>query len=187
MTIGQVTVYHKAQFSRRDTFCLSPVSTDTVNSLRCIQPNIKIMYNKIMKTNHLLILLILGIALGLAACTIYPSTPPTAVPQSTSPETVSSPPVVPSELPAVENNFSKTGAVVSREDGWYIFWDEPGRLALNLKLIFTPQSICLLGGEKKDCGLINMGPQSYDRANVEGNQNNGQLTVTKLEELSLPQ
>jgi len=86
-----------------------------------------------------------------------------------------------------KGNFSKKGAVVAREDGWILVWDEPGRMAMNIKLKFTDQSVCILGGEKKDCGLINMGPQSYDYASVEGNESGDEVTVGKLEELKLQQ
>jgi len=92
-----------------------------------------------------------------------------------------------SETSPTQGNFSKKGAVFAREDGWTLLWDEPGRMAMNVKLKFTDQSICILGGEKKDCALINMGPQSYDYASVEGNRDDGEVTVIKLEELKLPQ
>lgn len=92
-----------------------------------------------------------------------------------------------SETSSVKGNFSQKGAVFAREDGWVLIWDEPGRMAMNVKLKFTDQSTCILGGEKKDCGLINMGPQSYDYASVEGNKSGDEVMVTKLEELKLPQ
>lgn len=102
--------------------------------------------------------------------------------QSTKPESTAKP-----ETPSAKGNFSKKGAVVAREEGWVLIWDEPGRMAMNVKLKFTDQSVCILGGEKKDCALINMGPQSYDYASVEGNRSNDEVTVIKLEELKLPQ
>lgn len=101
--------------------------------------------------------------------------------QSTPPESA-----MKSEKSSTKGNFSQAGALMAREDGWTLLWDEPGRMAVNIKLKFTDQSICYLGGEKKDCGLINMGPQSYDRVSVEGNRTGDEVTVTKLEELKLP-
>lgn len=92
-----------------------------------------------------------------------------------------------SESTTAKGNFSKEGALFVAEERWTLLWDEPGRLALNVKLKFTDQSICYLGNEKKDCGLINMGPQSYDRVNVEGNRIDDEVTVIKLEEVPLPQ
>lgn len=80
-------------------------------------------------------------------------------------------------------NFSKKGAAVAQEDGWVLIWDEPGQMAANVKLKFTDQSTCILGGEKKDCGLINLGPESYNRASVEGNRVGDEVTVIKMEEL----
>jgi len=56
---------------------------------------------------------------------------------------------------------------------------------MDAKLKFTDQSICILGGEKKDCGVISMGPQSYDYVSVEGNKSDGEVTVIKFEELKL--
>lgn len=129
-----------------------------------------------MKISYLLLLLVLS--LGFGACQIYPFNPkpsPTATASPASP--------TPSTPPALESNFSKQGALVAREDAWYLVWDEPGNPAANAKLNFTPQSICLLGGENKDCGLINNGPESYDRVSLEGNNNNNEVTVIKVEEL----
>lgn len=90
------------------------------------------------------------------------------------------------ESTIAKGNFSREGAVMAREEGWILLWDEPGRMAMNVKLKFTDQSVCILGGEEKDCALINMGPQSYDRVKVEGNRTGDEVTVTKLEELKLP-
>lgn len=101
--------------------------------------------------------------------------------QSTKPESTAKP-----ETPSIKGNFSKKGAVAAREDGWTLIWDEPGRMAMNVKLKFTDQSICFLGGEKKDCGLINMGPQSYDFVSIEGDRSDSEVMVIRLEELKLP-
>jgi len=92
-----------------------------------------------------------------------------------------------SETPSTKGNFSQKGAIFAGEDGWVLLWDEPGRMALTVRLIFTDKSTCIFGGEEKDCGLINMGPESYDYASVEGDRDDGEVTVIKLEELKLPQ
>ena len=92
-----------------------------------------------------------------------------------------------SVMPTIKVNFSKKGTLLAREDGWIFLWDEPAQLALNVKLKFTEQSVCVFGGEEKDCPLINMGPESYDYVSLEGNRNDGEVTVVKLEELKLPQ
>jgi hypothetical protein len=84
-------------------------------------------------------------------------------------------------------NFSKKGTLLSREGGWVFLWDEPGRLAANVKLTFTNQSTCLFGGQEVDCDSLNNGPETYDYVGLEGNQTNGEVTVLRLEELELPQ
>lgn len=139
----------------------------------------------------LLAIVVLGIAIGGAAYGLYRYTGQKS--ESLEPTTVKSTTTVPksneqepkgkSAAPAIKGNFSKKGAVFAREDGWTLLWDEPGKLALNVKLKFTDQSICILGGEKKDCGLINMGPESYNRASVEGDRVGDEVTVIKMEEL----
>jgi len=86
---------------------------------------------------------------------------------------------------SLEANFSKRGSLMTREEGWIFLWDEQGRLALTVKLNFADNSVCYLGGAKKDCGLINMGPESYDIVQVEGNRSDGEVTVIKLEELKM--
>jgi len=90
-----------------------------------------------------------------------------------------------SELLA-KGNFSQKGTLIGQEDGWVLMWDEPGRLALNVKLKFTDQSICLLGDEEKDCALLNMGPESYEYVSVEGDKTDNEVIVIKLEESKLP-
>jgi len=90
-------------------------------------------------------------------------------------------------MPTIKVNFSKKGTLLIREDGWIFLWDEPGQLALNVKLKFTEQSVCIFGGREKDCPLLNVGPESYDYVSLEGNRNDGEVTVVKLEELKLPQ
>lgn len=87
------------------------------------------------------------------------------------------------ETSSAKGNFSHQGALIAKEDGWILLWDEPGRMALNVKLKFTDQSVCIFGGEKKDCGLINLGPESYNRASVEGDRVDDEVTVIKMEEL----
>jgi len=94
--------------------------------------------------------------------------------------------VLESGIPTEKGNFSQTGNLSAQEDGWSLVWDEPGRMALNVKLKFTEQSSCILGGEKKDCGLLNKDEGSY-YISVEGNRNEDEVTVIKLEEQQPPQ
>ena len=112
---------------------------------------------------------------------------PTAKPTTVAPTSKEPEQKEKSETPSTKGNFSQKGAIFAGEDGWVLLWDEPGRMALTVRLIFTDKSTCIFGGEEKDCGLINMGPESYDYASVEGNRDDGEVTVIKLEELKLPQ
>ncbi len=52
-----------------------------------------------------------------------------------------------SETPSAKANFSQEGALFAKDDGWVLLWDEPGRLALNVRVKFNNQSGCYLGGE----------------------------------------
>lgn len=123
-----------------------------------------------------LIIVIAGIAIGVGVYTLSSNKKPTTPASPTS-----------SEASSIKANFSKEGAFFAREDGWILLWDEPGRLALTVKVNFTDQSECFLGGEKKDCALINMGPESYDRVSLVGNRSGDEVTVTKLEEVKMPE
>lgn len=144
---------------------------------------------------ELLVIIVLGVVIGVGAYAAYNnlgekevlptlkekiSEPAeiTGTAKLTTPESTTKPGV-----PLAKGNFSKKGSLFAREDGWTLLWDEPGKLALNVKLKFTDQSVCILGGEKKDCGLINMGPESYNRASVEGDRVGDEVTVIKMEEL----
>jgi hypothetical protein len=91
------------------------------------------------------------------------------------------------QTPSVVVNFTQQGSLFVRDGSWVFLWDEPGQIALNVKLKFTDQSDCILGGEEKDCGLINNGPEDYDYVSLEGNREGDEVTVVKLEELELPQ
>ncbi len=131
----------------------------------------------------LIIIVIIGVVIGVVVYTVQTKSVPAI--ETAKPTTQASP--ANSEAPSVKANFSKEGAFFARDDGWTFLWDEPGRLALNVKVKFTDQSVCLLGGEKKDCALINMGPKSYDRVSLEGERNGDEVTATKLEEVKMPQ
>lgn len=139
------------------------------------------------KGNILPIILFGGLILGILAFVVYQSggkITPAGI-ETGKPTTQASP--TNSETPSVKANFSHEGALFAKENGWTFLWDEPGRLALNVKVKFTSKSICILGGEKKDCALINMGPESYDRVSLEGERSGDEVTAIRVEEVKMPQ
>ncbi|MBU1000001.1 hypothetical protein KKE78_01210 [Patescibacteria group bacterium] len=91
------------------------------------------------------------------------------------------------EPSSVKSNFSHEGAFFAGEDGWVFLWEEPGQLALTVKVKFTGQSVCRLGGGEKDCALISTGPESYDRVILEGERVGDEVTAIKVEEVKMPQ
>ncbi len=144
----------------------------------------------------LLIIVIIGVIVGVLVFILSNNqskekiTRPTPVPATEAGKPTAPTSPTNSETPSIiKSNFSHEGALFAQEgeDGWTFLWDEPGRLALNVKVKFTNQSICYLGGEKKDCALINMGPESYDRVSLEGERNGDKVTVAELEEIKMPQ
>lgn len=152
----------------------------------------------------LLIILLVGVLIGVGIYflssgsalplktteTIKPTAPASQISPTSTPSIPVSPTLASSkqtEASSITVNFSHTGSVFAQDDGWTFLWDEPGRLALNVKLKFIDQSVCYFGGEKKDCGSINMRPESYDHVALEGKRNGDEVTVIRLEELKLPQ
>lgn len=95
--------------------------------------------------------------------------------------------VVKQDSSATKGNFSQKGNVSIQEDGsLWLVWDEPGRMALNVKLKINNGSSCILGGQKKDCGLLSKSQENY-YVNVEGEKSGDEVIVTKLEESTPPQ
>ncbi len=133
----------------------------------------------------LLIIVVLLVVVGVAGYLVYQSNGQKPVGQPTINQESNITPK--SEAPSDKGNFSQKGNVSIQEDGGlWLVWDEPGRLALNVKLSFTGESTCILGGQKKDCGLLNKSQENY-YANVEGEKSGNEVTVDKLEEVKPPQ
>lgn len=137
----------------------------------------------------LLTIVALGVLIGGGVYAIYKKSTkitPQFVKEKVS-EPITSKSTTKPETPSSKANFSKRGHLSVQEDGSLVLvWDEPGKLALNVRLKFTDQTICILSGEKQDCGQINREPENYDYVSVEGSRNDGEVTVTKLEELKAP-
>ena len=83
-------------------------------------------------------------------------------------------------------NFTQKGNLSLHEDGSiFLVWDVPGNPAVNVRLKFTSQSVCLIAG-KNDCSQLRKFADGLAYCNIEGNQVGNEVTVTKLEELKLP-
>ncbi len=59
-------------------------------------------------------------------------------------------------IPPEELNFSKTGNLAKQknevgDDAWFLIYEEPGKPALKAELVFDEESVCEVGGQKKDC------------------------------------
>jgi len=85
----------------------------------------------------------------------------------------------------IKTNFSKRGVILnwdSRTESytkeWTFLYDEPGALALNVKLIFNEKSICNLGKIDMKCDPSKLTNGTV--TSVEGFEDKGKLLVTKL-------
>jgi hypothetical protein len=85
-------------------------------------------------------------------------------------------------------NFSQSGNVLnwdsrteSYTEDWTLLYEEPGNPALSVKLVFDENSRCDVGeGEEVyDRSKLNNG----DRAKIEGNKSDGEVTVVTLKKL----
>lgn len=86
-----------------------------------------------------------------------------------------------------QGNFTQKGNLSLQENGnMFLVWDVPGNPAVNVQLKFTDQSICLIGG-KNDCSLLKKFADGLAYCRVEGNRISDKVTVSKLEEIPLPQ
>ncbi|MFH1566122.1 MAG: hypothetical protein ABIB98_02920 [bacterium] len=102
-------------------------------------------------------------------------------------------PVVPSAQPVatpktLEINFTETGEIInwdsrteSYTENWTLLYAKPGNPAISVKLIFNETSLCDLGEGGKVCDESKF--NNGDRARVEGNKNNGEVTVITLTKL----
>lgn len=79
-----------------------------------------------------------------------------------------------------ENNFSKSGNLVNKEEILNLLYDEPGKLASFVVLKFTPESICDLGEVDTTCDLSKLEDGLF--VAVTGQQNNNEVEVYKLQE-----
>jgi len=96
---------------------------------------------------------------------------------------ISSVPQTSPVLSPAKGNFTKKGNLSLQENGdLFLVWDEPGNPAANVKLKFTAQSICIIGGIGKDCNLAKTITEGSSYVEVEGNLADNKVEVIKLEE-----
>lgn len=96
-----------------------------------------------------------------------------------------------SSQPVLVENFDKTGnltdwdANTEKQTGnWILLYDEPGRLAIVANLAFNALSKCDLGSGEKVCDKSNL--ELGIIARVQGNEENGIVTVIKLTKIAGP-
>lgn len=102
------------------------------------------------------------------------------------PATSSTQPTV--ALKTLEINFTETGNILnwdsqteSYTEDWTLLYEKPGNPAISVKLVFNEASLCDLGEGEKVCDKSEF--NNGDRAKVEGNRNNGEVTVINLTKL----
>jgi hypothetical protein len=133
-----------------------------------------------------LVILMMFFVLTLSACVLTPESKQSAAANLSKQASIGEPEDLdkPSPVAATQVNFSKTGNILSWDSKtesyakeWTFLYDEPGALALNVKLIFNANSICNLGEGDSNCDQkFNNG----DTVSVEGFEDGGKVVVTKL-------
>lgn len=78
-----------------------------------------------------------------------------------------------------ENTVDKTGYLTGSNDAWTLVYEEPGKPALTLGLVFDQQSNCLIDEIEQVCASENLTVGS--RVNVQGIMTENQLIVRNLE------
>jgi hypothetical protein len=89
---------------------------------------------------------------------------------------------------ALEINFTETGNILnwnaqteSYMEEWTLLYEKPGNPAISVKLVFNDDSLCDLGEGESVCDKAKL--SNGDRAKVEGNMKNGEVTVVNLTKL----
>lgn len=77
-----------------------------------------------------------------------------------------------------EQNFSKTGNIVERNGSWELVYEEPGKPALTVSLIFDEQSMCT--DERADNSCLPAYWEVGDRVEISGSKENSTLYVRNL-------
>jgi len=98
----------------------------------------------------------------------------------------------PEQESPLQVNFSETGNIINWDsstesfvEDWVFIYDKPGTLVLNVKLVFNQNSVCDMGKGKELCDQSQF--NNGDTVSVEGLQDEGGVTVMKLEKITAPQ
>ncbi len=87
--------------------------------------------------------------------------------------------ITPEEFSEEEINFSKTGNIVEQQGEWNLVYEEPGRPALRVSLVFTEDSKCLRDNqEEQTCFPIYW--ENGDRTEIRGTRDSDQVEVESL-------
>jgi len=99
-------------------------------------------------------------------------------------------PVIPSGQPTaapkiLKVNFTETGNILNWDsqtesylEDWILLYEKPGNPAISVNLVFNEASFCDLSEGRKVCDKSKL--NNGDRAKIEGNKNNGEVTVINL-------
>ena len=110
------------------------------------------------------------------------SVSPTTLPTLTStPTPTSSPQILPINFTETGNLVNYDSQTESNVSDWTLLYEKPGNPAISAKLAFSEASLCDLGEGPVSCDKSKL--TNGDRAKVEGNNNNGVVTVIKLTKL----
>ncbi len=85
----------------------------------------------------------------------------------------------------LEINFTKTGSILNWDsqtetytENWILLYEEPGKPALSVKLVFNENSFCTISQEEKICDKADF--NNGDRAEVRGHRKDKIVIVTSL-------
>lgn len=101
-----------------------------------------------------------------------------ATEEITQPEVTTQETIFPNIPPKAD--FTRNGTLINKEGDWIFLYDEPGKLALTLKLEFTNISTCDFGEGKKRCDERQL--EEGTRVKINGYEKNNELTVIELEQ-----
>ena len=99
-------------------------------------------------------------------------------------------PIIPSTQPTtssqnLEINFTETGYISnwnsqteSSTKNWALLYEKPGNPVISIELVFNEASLCDLGKGEKVCDKSKF--TNDDRTKIEGNKNEGKVTVINL-------
>lgn len=77
-----------------------------------------------------------------------------------------------------DTNFNKTGNLIKNADNWDFLYEEPGKPALKVSLVFDSQSRCDILGQLVDCTKMDI--ETGTRAIINGNRTQNLVKVLNL-------